>query len=210
MREYRALATLTVLALFGVGFIACSQNVEETPATGESPPATEASAAARPAAAASHEAAGVRWTAPANWKIQPARAMRVATYSVPAAEGDAEDGECAVFFFGAGQGGDVESNIRRWIGQFQQPDGKPSEEAAERGEKTIAGLKVTTLKLDGTYLASAGPMAPAQGKKPGYRLLGAIVEAPAGAVFFKFTGPAKTLAAAEADFNGMIGSLQQN
>lgn len=205
MNPFRPLVTAILTALLMTGFCACSQNVEDSPATPE-PPAAEQPATA----SASHEAAGVRWSAPANWKVQPARPMRVATYSVPAAEGDAENGECAVFFFGAGQGGDVESNIRRWIGQFQQPDGKPSDEAAVRGEKTIAGLKVSTLKLDGTYLASAGPMAPAQEKKPGYRLLGAIVEAPGGAVFFKFTGPAKTVAAAEADFNGMIDSLQQN
>lgn len=203
MRNH-VLITPALLAALCLSLSACSQHVEEAES------GAEELAAAPPAAAATHEAAGVRWTPPAQWKVQPARAMRVATYTVPAAEGDAEDGECAVFFFGAGQGGDVESNLRRWIGQFEQPDGKPSGQAAERGEKAIAGLKVTTLKLDGTYLASAGPMAPVQEKKPGYRLLGAIVEAPEGNVFFKLTGAAKTVAAAETEFNGMVGSLEQN
>jgi hypothetical protein len=195
--------TAALLAALGLGLPACSQHIEEA-TTADGP------AASPPEAAATHEAAGVHWTPPDQWKVQPTRAMRVATYTVPSAEGDAEDGECAVFFFGAGQGGDVESNVRRWIGQFEQPDGKPSDQAAERGKKTIAGLKVTTLKLDGAYLASAGPMAPVQEKKPGYRLLGAIVEAPQGNVFFKLTGSAKTVAAAEADFNEMVGSLARN
>ena len=39
------------------------------------------------------------------------------------------------------------------------------------------------------------------------RLLGAIVEAPNGMVFFKCTGPAATIAKAQADFDRMIGSL---
>src|ERR1700682_427847 len=52
-------------------------------------------------------AAGVQWTIPPGWSAQPARQMRVATYTVP------EDGECAVFFFGQGQGGAVDPNLQR-------------------------------------------------------------------------------------------------
>ena len=114
--------------------------------------------------------------------------MRAATYRVAAAPGDPEDGECAVFYFGAGQGGGVEDNVQRWIGQFQQPEGKPSEQVAQRRKQTINGLAVTTIDVSGAYLA-AGPMAPSNVRKPGFRMLGAIVEGPQGAVFFKFTGP---------------------
>jgi hypothetical protein len=45
------------------------------------------------------------------------------------------------------------------------------------------------------------------GKKTGFRLLGAIVAGPQGSVFFKLTGPAKTVAATEPEFNALIGSL---
>ena len=48
------------------------------------------------------------------------RPMRLATYTV------APDAECGVYFFGSGQGGSVEANLDRWIGQFLQADGKPS------------------------------------------------------------------------------------
>jgi hypothetical protein len=47
------------------------------------------------------------------------------------------------------------------------------------------------------------------GKKAGYRLLGAIVEAPAGNVFFKLTGPAATIAAAQADFDALVASIRK-
>jgi len=36
-------------------------------------------------AAVEGTAAGVKWTAPASWKPQAARQMRVATYDIPAA-----------------------------------------------------------------------------------------------------------------------------
>ncbi len=129
--------------------------------------------------------------------------MRAATYTVPAAGGDREDGECAVFYFGPGQGGSVEANVQRWISQFETK-AKP-----QTAKKTINGLAVTTIDLSGTYLASAGPMSPAKTSKPGYRLLGGIVEAPQGPVFFKFTGPAKTVAANQAAFDKLLASLRR-
>ena len=50
-------------------------------------------------------------------------------------------------------------------------------------------------------------MMQATGSKAGYRLLGAIVEAPQGAVFFKFTAPARTAAAQQAAFEAMLKSV---
>jgi hypothetical protein len=154
-------------------------------------------------AASADSAGGIQWTAPSGWKAQAPRPMRAATYAVPAAAGDKEDGECAVFYFGAGQGGGVEDNLKRWISQFET-SAKPL-----TAQKKISGLPVTTIDLSGTYLASAGPMAPTKTSKPGYRLLGAIVEGPQGAVFFKFTGPAKTVAAAQPAFEKMLASMRR-
>jgi hypothetical protein len=151
-------------------------------------------------------AGGITWTAPARWKTGPEREMRAVTYLIPSASGDSEGGECPVFFFGPGQGGGVEANIKRWIGQFEQPDGKPSEPLARQKKETINGLTVTTIDLSGTFV----PMMRQGSKKPGYRMLGAIVEGPQGAVFFKLTGPAKTVVAAQAEFQALLKSLGTN
>ena len=62
--------------------------------------------------------AGIHWSIPKRWTEQGQRPMRVATYTIPAAEGDAETGECAVFYFGNDQGGTVDQNIERLIGLF--------------------------------------------------------------------------------------------
>ncbi len=92
-------------------------------------------------------------------------------------------------------------NIRRWGSQF---------EGAGEARKTtseVAGLNVTRVEIAGTYLAPGGPMMESQGRKENFRLLGAIVEAPEGSVFFKLTGPANTVAAAEREFDAMIQSI---
>ena len=128
--------------------------------------------------------------------------MRVATYRIPAAPGDAEDGECGAFYFGAGQGGSVEANFRRWAAQFAAP------RSAKQDQEVVSNLIVHTLRITGTYLATASPMGPVTAKKPNYRLLGAIVEAPDGLVFFKLTGPAQTVQAAEPEFQAMLRSLR--
>src|SRR5262245_52682099 len=155
---------------------------------------------------AAQSAAGLRWTPPAGWKNEGEREFRAATYEVPAATGDREAGECGVYFFGAGQGGSIQANIDRWKGQFTGPDGNPA--AAVVGKKTVHGLTVTTIDAAGKYTGAGGPFG-GGAALPGYRLLGAIVEGPAGNIFVKFTGPAKTIAANQAKFDQMIASFDR-
>jgi hypothetical protein len=163
-----------------------------------------AAAPAAPAKGApkTESAGGVEWTVPAKWTTGAGSSMRVATYAVPASR-SSPAGECAVFFFGPGQGGSVAENVARWGRQFE---GAPT--PASR-PVTVNGMKVTRAETAGTYLAPGGPMMQSTGKRPGYRLLGAIVEAPEGNVFFKLTGEAATVAAAQADFDALVASLRK-
>jgi len=131
--------------------------------------------------------------------------MRAATYSVPAASGDTAAGECAVNFFGPGQGGSVQDNVDRWKGQFVARDGKAA--VAKVASRIVRGLKVTTVETSGDYSGIDGPMAASPKTVLNYRLLGAIVEAPGGRVFFKFTGPEKTVAANAVKFDQLLASL---
>ncbi len=185
------------------------------PAVAESPDAPGASPASAPGASppsaqepsTTGGAAGIAWTVPPRWEVQPPRTMRVATYLIPKDAEDDEPGECAVFFFGRGQGGSVDLNLQRWREQFETDSGgQPS--LAER-KSTINDLAVTTVSLAGTYLASMGPMFQSGAvKKPGYRMLGAIIEAPEGNVFVKLTGPEKTVLSAEGEFQAFLNSLK--
>lgn len=151
-------------------------------------------------------AAGVRWTAPASWKTEAARPMRAATYSIPLAAGDQGVAECVVNYFGPGQGGGVEANIDRWRGQVQGADGKPA--TAKTDKRTVRGIPITIIDASGTYTGMGGPMMAGAKPAAGYRLIGAIVEGPGGSVFFKLTGPAKTIAAQQKNFEQLLASIQ--
>ena len=155
------------------------------------------------------QAAGVAWTVPSGWEAEPARQMRIATYRIHAIAGDPEDAECAVYFFGAGQGGTVEANLDRWAHQFTSPDGQSLAQPPKIEKRVIAGLNVSTLTVSGTYLGAGNMMSQEQVKKANFRMLGAIVEAPQGLVFFKLIGPLNTVAAAEGDFNSLLQSLHR-
>ncbi|HWZ29965.1 MAG TPA: hypothetical protein VNX18_01450 [Bryobacteraceae bacterium] len=151
--------------------------------------------------------AGLKWTAPDGWKSQGPRPMRAATYMVPPAAGDSESAECAVYFFGAGQGGSIEANLDRWKGQMLGPGGQPADAKVEK--RTINGFPVTTIVSAGEYTGMGGPMAASKSKQSGYRLLGAIVEGPGGNVFLKFAGPAKTVTASQPKFELLLKSFQK-
>jgi hypothetical protein len=126
--------------------------------------------------------------------------MRVATYRI-GAPGTSDPPECAVFYFGEGRGGGVDENIQRWADQFERSP------APKRSTRTVRGFRVHLADISGTYLSPAGPMMQSQGKKPGWRLLGAVVQGPEGLVFFKLTGPAAGVAAAQRGFAALIDSL---
>jgi hypothetical protein len=193
---------------------ALSAPAAESPQPGELPPDhPPTSGSAEPAAtgnqpeaggASSKSAGGVKWNPPSRWKARPSDGMRLVTYLIPAAGGDSEGAECPVFYFGEGGGGGVQANIDRWVGQFRQPDGRDSKGVAKQKTETINGFKVTMVDVTGTF--SSGGMT-AGGDKAGYRLLGAIVEGPQGPIFFKLIGPARTVAAAQGDFQTLLKSL---
>jgi hypothetical protein len=151
-------------------------------------------------------AAGIRWTAPAAWKTEGPRPMRAATYSIPLSVGDQGAAECVVNFFGPGQGGTVEANVERWTGQMLGADGKKA--VAKVTSRVVRGVKITLVDSSGSYTGMGGPMAASSKPVSGYRLLGAIAEGKGGNVFFKLTGPAKTVAAQQAGFEQLLSSIQ--
>src|SRR5262245_53633097 len=55
---------------------------------------------------------------PGSWKEVEAPRLINAKFEVPPVEGDPEAAEFTISFFGGDAGG-VDSNVQRWIGQFQ-------------------------------------------------------------------------------------------
>lgn len=145
-----------------------------------------------------NEAPALAWTVPGGWSTAPnTSTMRLATYHVPAAKGEADETEVTV----VRAGGTVEANIDRWVRQFDEA-GKD-----ERTVKTVAGLKITFVEVSGSYLG--GAMAPQGAPEPrkGWSLLAAIVETPGSPYFFKMLGPTATVKAARETFFGLLDSV---
>jgi hypothetical protein len=143
----------------------------------------------------------LRFELPAGWeKVTPSSSMRVAQATIADPGGNAE---LAVFHFGAGQGGDIEANLQRWLSQVV-PDagGAPQREAFETN-----GLRVTWVDVKGTLQPGQMGMGPSTAQ-PNSRLFGAIIEGDGGPWFFKATGPDATLAPRRDAFVAMLRSAQ--
>ena len=139
--------------------------------------------------------AALKFEVPPGWIAKPAAStMRVAEYGLPRVAGDSEDASVVVYYFG-GQGGSVQANLDRWIGQMTQPDGRASKDVAKTSTLVSAGgLKVTVIDVPGTYVAEVAPGSAERHNKPGFHLRAAVIETTEGPYFVKITGPAKTVA----------------
>ncbi len=162
-----------------------------------------------PASAATTQPHGLVYAAPPAWVRETPRSnVRADQYRWPRAAGDAEDGDLAVF--ASGIGGSVDDNVARWRAQFSTAEGQPiPDEAFVRQTLEANGLKITLVDVAGRYSAGmAMPGGPEPAAKDGYRLLGAIVETPAGPWFFKAVGPAATVGAHREEFVEFLKSMR--
>ena len=144
---------------------------------------------------------------PAAWAWVPVNsAMRKAQLHVPDPTNPAGPGADITFFhFGAGQGGGVDANISRWLGQFAETADalKPVVEKAD-----LKGVKVTRVRVASGTFSSGMPGGPTTAMT-NYGLYGAILESPEGDVFVKMTGPAELVNAAAPNFEAMVQSPLQ-
>ena len=130
---------------------------------------------------------------PTTWKQSPAsNNLRTAQFAIPKVEGDRDDAELVVYFFG-GAGGGVNANLERWSGQFQ-PGGK--KQKVYKGESKQGEYYL--LDVTGVYNKPIGPPINRQtNPTPGYQMLAVVLMVKdKGNYFLKLTGPQKTVAAA--------------
>jgi hypothetical protein len=153
-------------------------------------------------------AVALAYTTPQGWLKQPvSSSMRVAEFALPRADGDSEDAQLVLYYFG-GSGGSVDANLQRWVAQMQQPDGRPSSAVAKKETRTVNGLTLTLLDVSGIYVAETAPGSAERHNKPNFRLRAGVVEMPGGPYFIKLTGPARTIAKWERAFEQFVGSLK--
>lgn len=177
---------------------ASSQSAPELPQT------NTVEKAESPAGAASGDADGqlrldkLAFSIPEGWQRKELSSSFVlAEFVLPAAEkSTAADGRLTV----SAAGGSIEANVQRWRDQF---GGKPDQSSEER--KEVHGLEVVFVDLAGEFNDQRGPLAPGT-KRPGYRMLAAIIPVDGELHFVKAVGPQATIAAHAERFQEFVGS----
>lgn len=149
---------------------------------------------------------GLIWTMPRGWTQEvPSSPLRRAQYRIP---GPGGPGECVIFYFGPGQGGDAKANAARWASQFHRPDGTPIGDGFKTREIKVGDIPVVLVEVTGTYVGGMGA-ATLGPEQPDYMLLGAIARGPDANWFFRATGRRATLEAQRAAFDALIHSVRR-
>jgi hypothetical protein len=154
---------------------------------------------------------GLKSEAPASWKMQePSNKFRAYQFAVPKAKGDAEDAELLIFYFGAGSGGSVNDNLKRWKDTFDPPEGKSIDDVAKVEKLKVGDVSVTYLDVRGTFKSKFPPFDPNAKvtRKENYRRLGVIFASENGPYFITLTGPGRTVEAAKKDFDNWLKAFK--
>jgi len=151
---------------------------------------------------------GLKFTIPSKWVSVPVdNPARAGQWNVPPPRGQTGgSGEVVAFYFGQGIGGTAKENIDAWTGTMFNTEGRPA--AAEVKDREAGGCKISQVIALGTYrqvvpLAGMPPVS-----KPGYGLIGAVVENAQGNIYWRFTGPEALVTANLPLFNKIIDSLK--
>jgi hypothetical protein len=206
-RQERTLVrAVTFLALLGgaAALGGCQKEAAKEEKAEAKPPATATAAATpKPAAAPSTKpkappAKLMEWDDPKQWKKIPASGMRYMSYQIPPVAGEKEIAELNVFVLG----GDIESNIQRWIDEFSGFDPR----TLLRADRVVNDMTQAVVEIPkGKFSGGMGSGEPTDN----FGLLGAIVVTPENSTyFFKLTGPSGTVAAAREPFYQLLDSVR--
>lgn len=203
-------ATVCVVSISFVAITGCEQKstgVPRPPAS--SPPSKDPQAgvatprvdAATPATMADVNTSDIQFTdehfslagldcpVPVGWRREePSSGMRKAQFRLAKADNEPEDVVVVITHFPGMKGMD-DNNLRRWYGQFTQPDGRPTVEAVEKATYQLDGVVVTLVDIPGT-MSAGSPMMGGGAAKKNFRMLAAIIDHARGPHFLKLTGPA--------------------
>lgn len=208
-RSPRLVAALATLALVGLAAPGSAQSEPAKPdGDSKSKPTTQSRPASQPAPAGPTDVGAFILHPPKEWKTTPVPAgLRKAHFLLPRVEGDPDDGELIVYYFGKGGAGSADANLARWSQQVSKEPGMSDEEHSKRSNEKVSGLDVTHLELHGTYTPASfgGPQQPPQPKSS---MFAAVVETPHGNYYIRATGPRKTMLHWKKEYRKMISGLK--
>jgi len=155
------------------------------------PPIGGAAAMHAPTPSASEDPPALTWKVPDGWQeAKNPSAMRLATYQAPGGV------EVSV----SRAGGTTDANIQRWVGQFDDVGREV------HAEKTVHGVHVVSVDVAGTYVG--GGMSGKTEPLRSWAMVGAVLESRSPPYFFKMTGPAAAVRAAQPAFDRLVDSIK--
>jgi hypothetical protein len=138
----------------------------------------------------------VTWKIPEGWQEQPPSSMRVGSFLIKGAKGGTAD--MSVVPLSGDAGGDL-ANINRWRGQIQLPP--LSDDELAQASHTITSHGRSMRWIDFVSTPQAGPTALK-------RITATIYKRGEQTWFFKMTGDAETVHAAQPAFRAFLNSLE--
>src|SRR5438874_2012117 len=95
---------------------------------------------------------GLESRTPPGWQEEkPTNSTRLKQFRLSPIGDDKDNIEVVIFYFGEGQGGSAEENIKRWKGFFVPPEGKRIDDVAKVEKMKVGDVPVTYLNIYGTY-----------------------------------------------------------
>lgn len=138
------------------------------------------------------EVAGARFVPDTKWEDLGSSGEMVAHYRYGPLEEDTEQAEVTVFLFEKPTN-DYEKIMERWMDQISFADGRDARTSARRHDRQVGGMTAHVLSMDGIYTPASEGFDKEDGPvKDYYRLVGVVIEAPGGNIYFKLTGPGYT------------------
>ena len=154
--------------------------------------------------------ASLTYDKPSDWALAESNNQAVvARFIVPRVEGDSEDAECVLLSF-TEEEISGEEKLEQWNKQMLQPDDRPSEELATTTSYDLQGMKVTIIDVPGIYSPTVHPNSKMRYYKRGFRLKAAVIESSERLIFFKLTGPDRTVTHWNTAFSQLLDSIRTN
>lgn len=142
-------------------------------------------------------------TVPPGWAPRaPSSTMRLAEYTL--LQDPAGTAEVVVYFFGKGQGGNVDANLARWKEQFSTADGTPVTVRVMR--ETSGPFPLTFAEYRGNYRRGVGTGS-TDSVRTGQTLVAGIAETPRGTLFIQLFGNTARVAEAKPAFLQFVRGL---
>ena len=146
--------------------------------------------------------------APAGWKSEkPSNLLRSYQFKLPSPDKDHADAELIV---SPNSSPDVTKNFDKWKAGFTPPDGKTPEDVTKVNQFEVAGAKVHTLNVSGTWKYRERPNDPKSKEeiRPEYRAVWVVVVTADGTTHIRLSGHQSVVEKHFADFEKWVKSLQ--